>query len=113
MKRIFLSLGTLTFISVLLICLTTVDADEYDRGMKLYNDKCRFCHGIKGDGNGPAAGSLSTKPTDFTDPKFWQNDIDKKISGAVTKGKGIMPSFDLKPDEIKAIIDYMSHTFKK
>ena len=113
MKRIFLFLGTTTLISVLLVCLTTVDAAEYDKGMKLYNDKCRFCHGVKGDGNGPAANSLGKEPTDFTDPKFWQNDIDKKISGAVTKGKGVMPSFDLKLDEIKAIIDYMSHTFKK
>ena len=113
MKRICLFLGTLTFMSILLVCLTTVDGAEYDKGMKLYNDKCRFCHGVKGDGNGPAANSLGKEPTDFTNPKFWQNDVDKKISDAVTRGKGIMPSFDLKPNEIKAIIDYMSHTFKK
>jgi len=113
MKRRFLFLGILTFVSILFACLTTIEAAEYDKGMKLYNDKCRFCHGVKGDGNGPAANSLGKAPTDFTDPKFWQNDVDKKISDTVAKGKGIMPSFDLKADEIKAIIDYMSHTFKK
>ena len=113
MKRLFLPLGTLIFIGMLLVCFTTVDSAEYDKGMKLYNDKCQFCHGVKGDGNGPAANSLGKEPTDFTDPKFWQNDMDKKISDTVIKGKGVMPSFDLKPDEIKAIIGYMSHSFKK
>lgn len=113
MKRILLSLGIATFVGILLASLTTVKAAEYDKGMKLYNDKCRFCHGVKGDGNGPAADSLSTRPTDFTNPKFWNNGVDKTITDAITKGKGIMPSFDLKPDETKGIIDYISHVFKK
>jgi mono/diheme cytochrome c family protein len=113
MKRILLFLGIAAFVGILLASLTTVRAAEYDKGMKLYNDKCRFCHGIKGEGNGPAADSLSTRPTDFTNPKFWNNDVDKTITDTVTKGKGIMPSFDLKLDEIKEIINYMSHVFKK
>jgi len=87
-------------------------ADEYTQGKKLYNDKCLICHGAKGDGNGPAGSALSPKPANFTDSKFWQGDVDKKIKDTVVNGHGVMPAFDLKSAEIKDIIDYLSHTFK-
>ena len=87
-------------------------ADEYDQGKKLYSDKCQICHGPKGDGNGPAGSALSPKPADFTSPKFWQKETDQKIIETIKNGYGMMPSFDLKPIEIKDIIDYLSHTFK-
>ena len=88
-------------------------ADEYARGKKLYSTHCQICHGIKGDGNGPAAVTLSPPPADFTKPSFWQNDVDKKITETILHGHGPMPAFNLKPEEIKAIINYMSHTFKR
>ena len=87
-------------------------ADEYSQGKKLYGDKCQICHGVKGDGNGPAGEALSPKPADFTKPKFWQGDADQKITDTIENGHGMMPSFDLDPAEIKEIIDYLSHTFK-
>jgi mono/diheme cytochrome c family protein len=82
-------------------------------GSKIYADKCVPCHGEKGDGNGPMAKIFNPHPTSFTDPKFWQGDVDKKISESVTKGKGQMVPIDLKPAEIKAVTDYMTKTFKK
>ena len=87
-------------------------ADEYTQGEKLYVDKCQLCHGVKGDGSGPAASALSPKPANFTDPKFWQGNVDKKITETIENGHGMMPSFDLKPAQIKDIIDYLSHAFK-
>jgi mono/diheme cytochrome c family protein len=78
----------------------------------LYNSKCRICHGAKGDGKGSAAAYLSIQPADFSSPKFWETHNYKQISDAIENGRGEMPAFDLKPDEIKAIIDYVSHTFK-
>jgi mono/diheme cytochrome c family protein len=87
-------------------------ADEYAQGKKLYGDKCQICHGVKGDGNGPAGAALSPKPADFTSPKFWQEETDQKIIETIKNGHGMMPSFDLNPIEIKDIIDYLSHTFK-
>ncbi len=81
-------------------------------GRSLYNDKCTLCHGVKGDGKGPAGVTLSPPPTDFTNPGYWQKTNDKKIADAISNGVGVMPAFDLKPDEIKAIIAYM-RTFKK
>jgi DMSO reductase family type II enzyme heme b subunit len=35
-------------------------------GKKIYEKKCYYCHGIKGDGNGPAAPRLDPKPRNFT-----------------------------------------------
>ncbi len=92
--------------------LQTARADEYALGKKLYTDKCQICHGVKGDGNGPAGATLSPKPANFTDPKFWQGDVDKKITETILNGHGMMPSFDLTPAEIKDLIDYLTHTFK-
>ncbi|MDD1749986.1 MAG: cytochrome c [Methanothrix sp.] len=95
------------------------EGTEYEKGKTLFKNKCQFCHGIKGDGKGPAAEPLLGHPVDFTNPKFWHNDVEKKINVekkieyTIQKGKEMMPAFDLEPGEIKAIILYMSHTFKK
>ena len=90
-----------------------VSADEYAQGKKLFSDKCQICHGVKGNGNGPAGAALSPKPADFTSSKFWQQkNVEKLITDTVENGHGMMPSFDLKPAEIKEIIDYLAHTFK-
>ncbi len=35
-------------------------------GKDIYEKKCYYCHGIKGDGNGPAAPRLDPKPRNFT-----------------------------------------------
>ncbi|MBW4054319.1 MAG: cytochrome c [Proteobacteria bacterium] len=91
----------------------SAEGSEYDRGETLYKDKCQFCHGMKGDGKGPASEPLLGHPVDFIDPTFWQGNAEIKIEGTIKNGKEMMPAFDLTPDEIKDIITYMSHTFKK
>ena len=88
-------------------------AGEYDLGKNLYEEKCQLCHGANGKGDGPASSAFSPGPADFTDPKFWQGDSEKKITESVRNGKGPMPAFSLTPAEIKEIIDYLSHAFKK
>ncbi len=87
--------------------------EEKDKGKKLFEEKCQLCHGAKGEGNGPAAVAYNPRPANFTDPNFWKNNPEKKIAEAVKNGYKIMPPVDLKPDEIKAIIDYMENAFKK
>jgi cytochrome c oxidase cbb3-type subunit 3 len=37
------------------------------KGETHYKTLCVSCHGEKGDGNGPAGGALTPKPTNFTD----------------------------------------------
>jgi mono/diheme cytochrome c family protein len=100
------------FLGITLLNARSNAGSEYDEGKDLYTSNCQICHGIKGDGNGPAAFSLSPKPRNFTNAAFWQNDVEQKITSTVTNGKPPMPSFTLKPGEIKALIYYMSHTFK-
>lgn len=86
---------------------------NYDRGKALYKKNCQFCHGARGDGNGPASGSMYPRPADFTDPNFWKTNNDDKIAGIIRNGLGMMPAFRLSPDGIKALIEYISHTFKR
>ena len=88
-------------------------ADKIQEGERLFKDKCVLCHGLKGNGEGPAGAGFSPPPADFTKPKFWQKkDIDKFIATTVKNGHPPMPAFNLPPEEIQAIIDYMSHAFK-
>ncbi len=90
-----------------------VEGNEYGKGKSLYRNKCQFCHGLRGNGKGPAAEPLLGHPVDFTDSKFWQGDVEMKIEETIKNGKEMMPPFDLAPDEIKDIILYISQTFKK
>ncbi len=43
-------------------------------GKKLYETNCASCHGVKGEGKGPAAAALTPHPVDFAQPlKDWPN----------------------------------------
>lgn len=86
--------------------------NEYNLGKTLYKNKCQFCHGVLGDGKGPASEPLLGHPEDFTDSAFWKDDVDKKIDETIKKGKQMMPAFDLEPGQIKAITVYITGTFK-
>jgi len=87
--------------------------NEYEKGKKIYRNKCQFCHGVKGDGEGPASEPLMGHPEDFTDTKFWKDDVKKKIDETIKKGKQMMSAFDLDSGEIKAVTIYITGTFKK
>lgn len=82
-------------------------------GKKIYEENCLSCHGEKGDGKGPMAVAFNPPIASFKDPKFLQGDVNQKISDSITKGKDRMTSVDLKPEEIKAVTDYMKKTFLK
>ncbi len=82
-------------------------------GKQLYTDKCLPCHGDKGDGKGPMAITFNPPPGNFCDPKFWEGNVDKKISDSVTQGKGQMIPVDLKPEEIKAVAEYIRSSCKR
>jgi mono/diheme cytochrome c family protein len=82
-------------------------------GKQIFIDKCAPCHGEKGDGKGPMASTFDPKPGNFNDPKFCQGDVDKKISDSITKGKNQMVPVDLKPDQIKAVIEYINKNLRK
>jgi mono/diheme cytochrome c family protein len=90
-----------------------IEAGEHKHGRDIYENKCQMCHGPKGDGNGPAAAAFNPKPANFKDPKLWkQKDINKLITDTIEHGHGLMPPVGLNLGQIKAVIDYISHTFK-
>jgi mono/diheme cytochrome c family protein len=84
-------------------------------GQKIYTAKCAACHGEQGNGKGALCKNFTPGPCDFTDPSFWQGDVNKKIADAITLGKKPMLPVKppLTPDEIKAVTEYMTKTFKK
>ena len=112
MKRIFVYTVAGLLLAEASLSAVNGSADEYAKGKKLYSDKCQICHGVNGKGDGPAASGLSPRPANFTDPRFWQGNVDKKITNTVENGHGMMPAFGLKPAQIKDIIDYLANAFK-
>ena len=58
------------FLGVAPLLAKDLDRDKYDKGEKLYKNKCQFCHGVRGDGKGSAAEPLMGHPVNFTNPKF-------------------------------------------
>jgi len=82
-------------------------------GKAIFAAKCEACHGEKGDGKGPLASTFDPKPGNFSDPKFRQGDVDKKITDSITKGKNQMVPLKLNPDEIKAVIGYIKSSWIK
>jgi len=98
-------------LSVMLVA--TQGAAKAADGKQIYTDKCLPCHGEKGDGKGPMAITFNPPPGNFCDPKFWEGNVDKKISDAVTQGKGQMIPVNLTPDEIKAVTEYITKSCKR
>lgn len=93
------------------------------RGHLVYLKYCVGCHGEYGDGNGPAAARLITKPRDFTRGifKFRSTDsgslpLDADLHRTLTRGlaRVSMPSFRLMPEGDKlAVIEYVKSFYPR
>lgn len=86
-------------------------------GFAVFSRNCVGCHGIKGDGAGPAAERLITKPRNFTTGEFkfrstpnGQLPLDEDLSRTIRQGlKGSsMPTFEFLPErERSAVIEFI------
>lgn len=56
------------------------------KGAQQYKTLCASCHGEKGDGNGPAGGALTPKPTNFTDTANSERLTDEWVYKIVKNG---------------------------
>lgn len=86
-------------------------------GQAVYMKRCVQCHGVNGDGNGPAAVHLYPRPRDYTKGIFKftstpygtrprRSDLVKTVVQGVTGTS--MPSFDRLPEkDIEAVVDYV------
>jgi mono/diheme cytochrome c family protein len=112
MRKMVSCVGIGLFVLVTVASARGADDNPFGQGKRLYVDKCQICHGVKGNGDGPAAAAFSPGPADFAASSFWETYDEKAIAGIIDKGRGQMPAFGLTSDETQAVIDYMSHSFK-
>ena len=87
------------------------------KGQAVYQERCVQCHGISGDGDGPAAKFLYPRPRDYRKGLFkftstpyglrpLRSDLERTIQAGV-RGTS-MPAFNLLPkDELQAVLDYV------
>ncbi|MCM3877944.1 MAG: c-type cytochrome [Thermoanaerobaculia bacterium] len=94
-----------------------VSARRLNRGEHLYVTYCSACHGIKGDGKGPAAIGLRPPPRNFTQGQFkfaavasgqLPNDEDfLRIIQKGLHGSAMLPWNDVPEREIMDIVQYI------
>lgn len=87
-------------------------------GKATYDTYCASCHGTEGRGDGPVAGALNPKPTDFQDARYWKRlgtggDVlivrAIKRGGTATDHSTNMPAWEpvLTDDQVRAIVAYL------
>jgi len=94
-----------------------VDPHELKRGEAVYVKNCQQCHGVSGDGNGPAAAYLVPRPRDyrrgifkFTSTPYGARPRREDLLRTVTRGIAgtSMPSFRRMPKhDLDAVVDYV------
>ena len=87
-------------------------ADEA-AGQKVYDAKCKSCHGKTGEGNPAIAKALKVDPSVFLLTKL--DKTDDELTEIITNGKGKMPAFKskLSEDEIKDVVKYVRSLSQK
>jgi high-affinity iron transporter len=77
----------------------------------IYADRCAFCHGLSGRGDGPAGAALEPPPRDLTSADYWKSTDPATIENVITNGKpgSAMVAFKgtLSPAEIDALVDHL------
>lgn len=93
-----------------------LDTDHLKMGALVYHQRCASCHGVTGDGNGPAAEYLDPEPRDYRKGvfKFTSTGRSKPRKADLIRtvkygAKGTsMPSFRwLDEREMSAVVDYV------
>ena len=96
-------------------------AEDVEAGRALFEDRCQECHGVRGDGNGPAAEDMYLKPRDFAMAAFkfdtdadWERGTDVDLANVIRNGAGtyggspVMPAWsDLTEGEVAALIAFI------
>jgi cytochrome c5 len=95
--------------------------DVVENGAKIYEKKCKKCHGEKGDGKGSASDKLELKPVSFSTPGFLKGRADGQLYFIAEKGSpdtdmddfGPGSTANLSKDELWSVVAYMRKTFTK
>lgn len=85
-------------------------------GKTVYENNCAGCHGVEGNGNGPAAAALTPKPRNFIEAKYKYGGDDAGLTKTIENGvQGTaMPAWkdSLSGDQVKSVVAYIK-AFKK
>jgi mono/diheme cytochrome c family protein len=94
-----------------------LDPAYLQRGAEVYMKNCRHCHGVTGDGNGPAAKYMAPRPRDyrpgvfkFTSTTYGSKPLREDLIRTVRRGIAgtSMPKFHLLPQrDLEAVVDYV------
>src|SRR6266404_5555071 len=90
---------------------------EVKLGERIYRDNCAACHGERGDGKGPQAEKLKTKPRDFTSGiyKFRSTPsgslpLDSDLMRTITRGirgTSMLAQLHLSKQETSVVVQYL------
>ena len=90
---------------------------DLQHGQAVYQERCVQCHGVSGDGNGPAAKYMYPRPRDyrkgvfkFASTLYGYHPLREDLVRTVRQGvRGTsMPGFNLLPEkDIQAVVDYV------
>lgn len=91
-----------------------------EKGEKLYEEHCADCHGIDGDGEGPAAAQLSPPPANLLESMQGKIISDEYLMWTIREGgRNVhtdMPAFEqrgtISESDAQAIVRYLWHAFK-
>ncbi|MGO9480341.1 MAG: c-type cytochrome [Candidatus Kryptoniota bacterium] len=106
------TLGPMVNVSSLL----TPTKPQLENGEKLFKVNCASCHGLDGEGDGPAAASLHPKPRDYHATTGWVNgrllsEMFKTVSEGVPASAMVSFAAALPASDRLDIIDYIRATF--
>jgi high-affinity iron transporter len=77
----------------------------------VYANRCAFCHGTSGKGDGPAGVALKPPPKDLSDPEYWKSADPENLKAIITNGKPgtAMIAFKdtLTPEQIAALVEHL------
>jgi mono/diheme cytochrome c family protein len=80
-------------------------------GKKIYQERCKVCHGSKGDGKSFAANALNPPPKNFTSAESKKQLTLKSMIDSATNGRtgtAMMPWKDvLHQKEIRAVVHFI------
>lgn len=67
-----------------------------------WRTQCAQCHGMTGRGDGPRGQIIHAR--DMTDAAWQRSAKDDELANAIVNGRGKMPSFELSPDLVAALV---------
>ena len=89
--------------------LPTIDWDNTDAGLEVYDELCVSCHGLYGRGDGNWASQMPVPLPDLSASNFQNERSDEELLQIIATGKNAMPGTEdvLNPEQIKAVVKFV------